>query len=56
MKYPKTIAVQWMKEENEKWLNATEEAENLEDGEIAVYTLTNKVRKETRVFLYPKKG
>ena len=56
MKYPKIISVQWNKDEpDNKWLNATKNASNLDDGEIAVYTLTNKIRKETKTLLHPIK-
>lgn len=53
MKYPKTLAIQRQGEPGEKFYQAEENASELNDGAVAVYTLTNMVRKETKTLLHP---
>jgi hypothetical protein len=55
MKYPKTLAIQKQENPGDKWYQAEENANELNDGEVAVYTLTNMVIKETKTLLHPKK-
>ncbi|MEK6882629.1 MAG: hypothetical protein AABY22_23610 [Nanoarchaeota archaeon] len=51
MKCPKTIFVQKQGNPGDKFLNAQENAKELDDGEIAVYELKETVKKTTKIIL-----
>ena len=50
-KLPKTLYVQIDGKDEDAWLHTKEKADDLDDGEIGIYTLVKTVKKRTETIL-----